>query len=84
MGLLDCGMPHPLRRLIALYTDGITESFNAAGEEFGEQRLTDALRRHRDLCSRELLAAIVGEVRQFSPDEQNDDITLIVAKCMAG
>jgi phosphoserine phosphatase RsbU/P len=70
--------------LIALYTDGVTESFNAAGEEFGEQRLTDALRRHRALGSQELLAAIVGEVRQFSPNEQHDDITLIVAKCMAG
>jgi serine phosphatase RsbU (regulator of sigma subunit) len=68
---------------IALYTDGITESFNASGEEFGEQRLTEALRRHRELPSRDLLAAIVDEVRQFSPDEQYDDITLIVAKCVA-
>lgn len=67
---------------IALYTDGITESFNAAGEEFGEQRLTEALRRHRELCPRDLLAAIVDEVRQFSPAEQYDDITLIVAKCV--
>ena len=68
---------------IALYTDGITESCNAAGEEFGERRLTEALRRHRELPSRDLLAAIVDEVRQFSPGEQYDDITLIVAKCMA-
>jgi serine phosphatase RsbU (regulator of sigma subunit) len=69
---------------IVLYTDGVTESFNGAGEEFGEQRLTQALRRHRELCSRELLAAIVDDVRQFSPGEQYDDITLIVAKCRAG
>jgi phosphoserine phosphatase RsbU/P len=68
---------------IALYTDGVTESFNSAGEEFGEQRLTEALRRHRALSSRDLLAAIVEEVRQFSPGEQYDDITLIVAKCVA-
>ena len=68
---------------IALYTDGITESFNAVGEEFGEQRLTEALRRHRELSSRDLLTAIVDEVRQFSPDEQYDDMTLIVAKCIA-
>jgi len=68
---------------IALYTDGITESCNAAGEEFGERRLTEALRRHRELPSRDLLAAIVDEVRQFSPGEQYDDITLIVAKCIA-
>src|SRR5712692_3306044 len=68
---------------IALYTDGVTESFNSAGEEFGEQRLTEALRRHGELSSRDLLAAIVDEVRQFSPGEQYDDITLIVAKCVA-
>jgi len=67
---------------LALYTDGITESFSEAGREFGEQRLIDALWRHRALSSRELLTAIVEEVRQFSPVEQYDDITLIVAKCM--
>jgi serine phosphatase RsbU (regulator of sigma subunit)/predicted enzyme related to lactoylglutathione lyase len=66
---------------LALYTDGITDSFNGAGEEFGEQHLIEALRRHRDLSPRLLLAAIVDEVRQFSPHEQHDDITLILAKC---
>ena len=66
---------------MALYTDGITESFNAAEEEFGEQRLCDALRRHRKLSSSDLLAAIVSEVQSFSPAEQYDDMTLIVAKC---
>ncbi len=66
---------------LALYTDGVTESFNQAEEEFGEARLAEALRRHRDLSSQALLAAIVDEVRQFSPREQRDDITLIIAKC---
>jgi len=66
---------------LALYTDGITESFNGAGEEFGEERLIDVLRLHRELSSRDLLSAIVDEVRRFSPEEQYDDITLIVAKC---
>ncbi|HKI12600.1 MAG TPA: SpoIIE family protein phosphatase [Candidatus Acidoferrum sp.] len=65
---------------LALYTDGITEAFDRAGDEFGEERLCEALRRHRGLCSQELLGAIVEEVRRFSPQEQNDDITLIVAK----
>jgi serine phosphatase RsbU (regulator of sigma subunit) len=67
---------------IVLYTDGVTEAFNVAGEEFGEQRLTEAVRRHRELSPRDLLAAIVEEVRRFSPGEQGDDITLIVAKCI--
>ena len=66
---------------LALYTDGITESVNEAEEEFGEQRLIEALRRHRELSSEDLLGSIVNEVKQFSPHEQGDDITLIVAKC---
>jgi serine phosphatase RsbU (regulator of sigma subunit) len=65
---------------LVLYTDGITESFNDAGEDFGERRLIESCRRHRDLSSEALIAAVVAEVRQFSPGEQQDDITLIVAK----
>jgi serine phosphatase RsbU (regulator of sigma subunit)/predicted enzyme related to lactoylglutathione lyase len=67
--------------ILALYTDGITEAFSAAGEEFGEERLVEALRRDRELSSSALLAAIVDEVKKFSPLEQHDDITLIVARC---
>jgi serine phosphatase RsbU (regulator of sigma subunit)/catechol 2,3-dioxygenase-like lactoylglutathione lyase family enzyme len=66
---------------LALYTDGITESFNEADDQFGEERLIDALRRHRSLPSDSLLQSIVGDVRQFAPREQHDDITLIIAKC---
>jgi phosphoserine phosphatase RsbU/P len=66
---------------LALYTDGITESFSDTGEEFGEERLADALRRHRDLPSHALLASIVDDVQRFSAHEQFDDITLTVAKC---
>ncbi len=65
---------------LALYTDGITESYNSAQEEFGEQRLVEALRRNRELSPQALLASIVEEVRRFSPNEQHDDITLIIAK----
>ena len=67
--------------ILALYTDGITESFNDRGEEFGEQRLMEALRLHREQPSQALLASIVGEVRKFIPHEQHYDITLIIAKC---
>ncbi|MEK6303194.1 MAG: SpoIIE family protein phosphatase [Acidobacteriota bacterium] len=68
---------------LALYTDGITEAFNEVEEEYGEQRLIEALFRHRELSSQGLLAAVVDDVRQFSPHEQHDDVTLIVAKCRA-
>lgn len=66
---------------LALYTDGITEAFNESGEEYGEHRLLDALRRNRKLSSQEVLGSVVDDVRKFSPHEQQDDITLIVAKC---
>jgi serine phosphatase RsbU (regulator of sigma subunit) len=66
---------------LALYTDGITESFNDVEEEYGEQRLIEALQRHRGLSSQALMTSVVDDVRQFSPHEQHDDVTLIVAKC---
>jgi phosphoserine phosphatase RsbU/P len=67
--------------LLAIYTDGVTEAFNDRDEEFGEERLVEALHRHRALDPSRLVAAILEEVRQFSPHEQRDDVTLIVARC---
>jgi len=68
---------------LALYTDGITESFNEARDEYGEDRLIESLLRHRTQPSDSLLQNIVADVRQFSPHEQHDDITLIIAKSAA-
>ena len=65
---------------LAIYTDGITEAFSATEEEFGEKRLVAALRRWRELNARDLLTAVVDEVKHFCPGEQYDDITLIVAR----
>jgi serine phosphatase RsbU (regulator of sigma subunit) len=66
---------------LALYTDGVTEASNSQGEEFGEDRLADAMHRHRNLCAQGLLSAVVDEVQRFCTCEQQDDITLIVARC---
>jgi sigma-B regulation protein RsbU (phosphoserine phosphatase) len=66
---------------LVLYTDGVTESSNLAREEFGEERLLETIKQYRELSSQDLLAAVTGRVRQFSPHEQVDDITLVVAKC---
>src|SRR6266487_3036543 len=65
---------------LALYTDGITESYDSDDDQFGEQRLIEVLQRHRDAPSQSVLASIVDEVQRFSPCEQRDDITLIIAK----
>ena len=65
---------------LVLYTDGVTDAMNDRGEDFGEDRLIDVVRRNRDLAPQRMLAAVVEEVRRFSPHEQHDDITMIVAK----
>jgi serine phosphatase RsbU (regulator of sigma subunit) len=67
--------------ILALYTDGITESFSDKEEEFGEQGLVEALHKHSELSSKDMVDVILADVKRFSPQEQHDDITLIVAKC---
>src|ERR1700719_3907324 len=72
----DCDVGECLlapRDLLVLYTDGITESFNNDGQEFGEPRLLDSLTRHRDLSPHAALTSIVDEVLHFNPKEQHDD-----------
>jgi serine phosphatase RsbU (regulator of sigma subunit) len=66
---------------LVLYTDGATEACNDAGEEYGEHRLIEALRRYRERPSSALLTSIADDIQQFSPNQQQDDITLIVSKC---
>ena len=68
---------------LALYTDGVTEACDGDYQEYGEQRLVDCLNRHGDLPADQLVAVVIEEVRRFCPHEQQDDITLVVAKCKA-
>ena len=66
---------------VLLYTDGVTEAMNGEGEEFGEERLLEAARQNCRLSVPELMVAVADQARRFSPQEQTDDLTLIVAKC---
>ena len=79
----DCSMVHcnlGEGDLLALYTDGVTEASNGNDQEFGEERLIETLQQHRNLPCQELVTLLANDVRTFSPHEQYDDITLIVAK----
>jgi phosphoserine phosphatase RsbU/P len=63
------------------YTDGITESVNEWGEEFGEQRIIDLAQKYRSLTGNELQTEIVRQVLSWTHEEErDDDMTLIVAK----
>ena len=67
---------------LLLYTDGITEAANA--EEFGESCLLDTRASHAHLPAGSVLQAVVGAVQQFSSaSEQQDDITLVIARSLA-
>ncbi len=66
--------------VLVIYTDGISEASPNAEDEFGEERLLDSARSHRQQSADEILEAIVREVQEFSQGEQADDMTLIVAR----
>jgi sigma-B regulation protein RsbU (phosphoserine phosphatase) len=67
--------------ILVLFTDGVTEAMNAAGEELGEDRLIEIGIHHANGTAQVLLTKIVDEVKQHSIDvPQSDDITLVVAK----
>jgi phosphoserine phosphatase RsbU/P len=67
--------------LLVAYTDGITESVNEQGEEFGENRLIELIRKYRNLDADKLKGVIVEQVRSWTAaEEREDDMTLVVAK----
>ncbi len=67
--------------LLVAYTDGIVESVNEQGEEFGEYRLIELIRAHRSLDADKLKGVIVEQVLSWTAaEERADDMTLVVAK----
>src|SRR5271157_4329763 len=69
--------------VLVIYTDGVSEageSDDGDSEEFGEERLIAAIRKHQQKSAGEILENILSEVQQFSRGEQADDMTLIVAR----
>jgi sigma-B regulation protein RsbU (phosphoserine phosphatase) len=64
---------------LVLYTDGITEGRDAAGEEFAEDRLSESALRHRASNADDMLAAMLRDVEAFNAGVYEDDATLIVA-----
>ena len=63
---------------LLLFTDGVTEARNAAGEEFGERRLHELLRSYRGRSACELRTLILNEVTEFCAGNFDDDATLMI------
>ena len=56
-----------------VYTDGLSERFNAAGETYGEERLLKPLATDNAAAPQEVIAAIMGDVEQFAGNHPADD-----------
>jgi sigma-B regulation protein RsbU (phosphoserine phosphatase) len=66
--------------VLVIYTDGITEANNPAGEEFGENRMLETIRASMTLPVPQLVDAILAAALNFSQGEMRDDLTLVVAR----
>ena len=65
--------------LLALWTDGLVDARNEAGEPFGEQRLLDCLSAHRSEPAESIVRAALAEAESFGGDPI-DDRTLLVMR----
>jgi phosphoserine phosphatase RsbU/P len=64
---------------LVLFTDGVIEALNTAGEEFGMERLTALLRANAQSNTPQILARLQETVLSFSAGApQHDDITMMV------
>ena len=60
-----------------MYTDGITECRNAAGDEFGEDRLIDVIRRFKADGTNTMATGILSSASVFANGNFEDDLTVI-------
>jgi serine phosphatase RsbU (regulator of sigma subunit) len=61
---------------LAVYTDGLIEVRNAAGKEFGVQRLTDIVCGAAPDDAEAIVKRCVDEVTSFAPGRLRDDVTI--------
>ncbi len=67
--------------VILLYTDGLTEATNPAGEELGKDRLAGMLGQNIDLPARDTISALRKGLADFVGEGSlADDVTMVVLK----
>lgn len=67
--------------LFVAFTDGISETMNASDEEWGEERLIQAVETHIASPAKELLSQIVAAADAFAGGaDQHDDMTLVIIR----
>ena len=67
--------------LLVLFSDGVTEALDPAGEEFGEDRLLACLDANRHSRTPEVLERLLASVSGFTAGApQHDDVTALVLR----
>lgn len=81
LGLQDFRCPLQAGDVFVLYTDGVTESRDAAGTEYGYERLAEFVQTHRYQSAQEIHDGLLQSLRTFTNKEKvGDDLTLVVFK----
>jgi sigma-B regulation protein RsbU (phosphoserine phosphatase) len=72
--------------LLVAFSDGLIEPENVYGEEFGTQRFSDEILRHRDASPQRMAESLIDSAEQWAgTPEQADDMTVVVARlCVDG
>ena len=65
--------------VLVLYTDGVIEAADAAGKEYGAERLERIIEANGHLAAARLCEAVLEDVRRFM-HVQHDDLTILVAR----
>ena len=67
--------------LIAIYSDGVTEAVNGEDEEFGEDRLSQLIVKHRESSAEEIVRLVNDTLAEWTGDAPpDDDITLVIVR----
>ncbi len=67
--------------LIALFSDGVVETENAAGTPFGSSRALGVVRAHREEPSAKIVNHLYRAIKNYAqPQPQMDDITAVICK----
>src|SRR4051812_13778116 len=66
---------------LVLYTDGVTETLNSEGDEYGVDRMMQSVRASANDGAQAIVKTIIEDVREFTGSvPQNDDITVIAIR----
>jgi sigma-B regulation protein RsbU (phosphoserine phosphatase) len=78
---VDFAVPLEHDDCLVLYTDGVTETLNTEGDEFGLDRMMESVRASANDGAQAIVKKVIGDVRDFTgAAPQNDDITLIAIR----